>query len=55
MSKSLGNVVDPVASMDAYGVDGFRYFLLKEGRLADDGGARHTHVSVCCVRQCIHR
>ncbi|XP_074004201.1 methionine--tRNA ligase, mitochondrial [Numenius arquata] len=31
MSKSLGNVVDPAASMDHYTVDGFRYFLLRQG------------------------
>ncbi|NXX98004.1 SYMM protein, partial [Centropus bengalensis] len=31
MSKSLGNVVDPVACMDQFTVDGFRYFLLRQG------------------------
>nr|XP_005000772.2 methionine--tRNA ligase, mitochondrial [Cavia porcellus] len=31
MSKSLGNVVDPVACLDRYTVDGFRYFLLRQG------------------------
>ncbi|XP_077165300.1 methionine--tRNA ligase, mitochondrial [Paroedura picta] len=31
MSKSLGNVVDPRACFQRYTVDGFRYFLLKQG------------------------
>ncbi|GFR94307.1 methionine--tRNA ligase, mitochondrial [Elysia marginata] len=36
MSKSLGNVVDPQDKMREFGVDGFRYFLLKEGSLSSD-------------------
>ncbi|XP_030064916.1 methionine--tRNA ligase, mitochondrial [Microcaecilia unicolor] len=31
MSKSLGNVVDPMDCCDQYTVDGFRYFLLRHG------------------------
>lgn len=31
MSKSLGNVVDPTACLRRYTVDGFRYFLLRQG------------------------
>ncbi|KAB0380633.1 methionine--tRNA ligase, mitochondrial [Muntiacus reevesi] len=31
MSKSLGNVVDPRTCLDRYTVDGFRYFLLRQG------------------------
>ncbi|HSL60876.1 MAG TPA: methionine--tRNA ligase [Desulfotignum sp.] len=30
MSKSVGNVTDPVAVTDRYGVDAFRYFLMRE-------------------------
>ncbi len=30
MSKSLGNVVDPLALKDRYGVDSLRYFLMRE-------------------------
>jgi len=37
MSKSLGNVVDPVEVIDKYGVDPFRYFLLREVRFGHDG------------------
>ncbi len=37
MSKSLGNVVNPVELIDKFGLDPVRYFLLREGSLADDG------------------
>ncbi len=37
MSKSLGNVVDPVEVIAKYGVDPFRYFLLREVRFGHDG------------------
>ncbi|MFQ5427551.1 MAG: methionine--tRNA ligase [Thermodesulfobacteriota bacterium] len=37
MSKSLGNVVDPLEIIETYGVDAFRYFLLREVRFGHDG------------------
>ena len=37
MSKSLGNVVDPIPLIDRYGADALRYYLLKEIRLGQDG------------------
>ena len=37
MSKSLGNVVDPIALIDKYGEDTIRYFLLREINLGQDG------------------
>jgi methionyl-tRNA synthetase len=37
MSKSLGNVVDPGAITDTYGVDAFRYFLFREVTFGLDG------------------
>ncbi len=37
MSKSLGNVVDPMAVMDSYGVDALRYYLLREVVFGLDG------------------
>ncbi len=36
-SKSLGNVTDPAALADAYGVDNLRYFLLREFSFGQDG------------------
>jgi len=37
MSKSVGNIVDPVATVDEYGADPFRYFLLREMPFGADG------------------
>ena len=37
MSKSLGNVVDPGAMAEKYGVDAFRYFLFREVTFGLDG------------------
>ena len=37
MSKSKGNVVDPVVLCDRYGVDAIRYFLLREVPFGNDG------------------
>ncbi len=38
MSKSLGNVVNPMDMIDQYGVDAFRYFLIAEMTLGQDAG-----------------
>lgn len=37
MSKSVGNVVDPVVLCEKYGVDAIRYFLLREIPFGNDG------------------
>ena len=37
MSKSVGNVVDPVVSCDRRSVDSIRYFLLREIPFGNDG------------------
>ena len=37
MSKSLGNAVDPIALVDTYGTDAFRYFVLREVPFGGDG------------------
>jgi len=38
MSKSLGNVVKPLDLAEVYGVDGFRYFLMRDMTLGRDAG-----------------
>jgi methionyl-tRNA synthetase len=37
MSKSLGNVVDPLELAEAFGVDPLRYFLMREVSFGQDG------------------
>jgi methionyl-tRNA synthetase len=37
MSKSVGNVVDPIEVIDGYDVDAFRYFFLRHIPTTDDG------------------
>jgi len=37
MSKSLGNVVDPIGLIDIFGLDAVRYFLLREISFGQDG------------------
>ena len=36
MSKSLGNVVDPAKEVDKYGLDAFRYYLMREATFGHD-------------------
>ena len=44
MSKSVGNVIDPFALADAYGVDPLRYFLLREVPFGQDGNYSHEAI-----------
>jgi methionyl-tRNA synthetase len=41
ISKSLGNVIDPVDLVDRYGLDQVRYFLLREVPFGNDGDFSH--------------
>src|SRR5262249_42636288 len=42
--KSVGNVIDPFALCDAYGVDQLRYFLLREVPFGQDGTYSHEAI-----------
>ncbi len=44
MSKSLGNVADPIAMAERYGVDALRYFLLREVAFGQDGSYSHEAI-----------
>ncbi len=42
ISKSLGNIIDPVDLVKKYGLDQVRYFLLREVPFGNDGDFAHT-------------
>src|SRR3954452_14841978 len=44
MSQSVGNVIDPFTMTDAYGVDQFRYFFLREVPFGQDGNYSHEAI-----------
>ena len=44
MSKSVGNVIDPFALANAYGVDPLRYFFLREVPFGQDGNYSHEAI-----------
>ena len=44
MSKSVGNVVDPFALIEQYGVDPVRYFFLREVPFGQDGNYSHEAI-----------
>jgi methionyl-tRNA synthetase len=48
MSKSLGNVADPIELAEKYGVDQLRYFLLREVSFGQDG----TYSEEAIVTRC---
>ena len=41
MSKSIGNVIDPLAIVQEYGVDALRYYLVREISTFEDGDFTH--------------
>ncbi|MBS9720401.1 methionine--tRNA ligase [Tianweitania sp. BSSL-BM11] len=44
MSKSVGNVIDPMALAEHYGLDQLRYFLLREVPFGQDGNYSHEAI-----------
>jgi len=42
ISKSLGNVIDPIELVNKYGLDQVRYFMLREVPFGNDGDFNHS-------------
>ena len=47
MSKSLGNILDPIEVINKYGIDQLRYYLLKEVSLGNDGNVSLENLENC--------
>ena len=47
MSKSLGNILDPIEIIKNYGVDELRYYLVKEVSLGNDGSISMKNLKNC--------
>ena len=47
MSKSLGNILDPIEIIKNYGIDQLRYYLIKEVSLGNDGSISMENLNNC--------
>ncbi len=47
MSKSLGNILDPIEIINNYGTDQLRYYLVKEVSLGNDGSISMQNLKNC--------
>ena len=47
MSKSFGNILDPLEIINKYGIDQLRYYLIKEVSLGNDGNVSMENLKNC--------
>ena len=47
MSKSIGNILDPIEIIKDYGIDQLRYYLIKEVSLGNDGNVSLENLKNC--------
>jgi methionyl-tRNA synthetase len=47
MSKSIGNILDPLEIIEKYGIDQLRYYLIKEVSLGNDGNISMKNLKSC--------
>ena len=47
MSKSFGNILDPIEIINQYGIDQLRYYLIKEVSLGNDGSISMENLKNC--------